>query len=331
MTRALPIALLVLIGSHPWLHAQSLTTPFYAAEGLSTAEKRARAELAGDAKLIFLGTLGDFTIPAGGTIPIDLALGFYLDSMRGPGLQPPRYPGQADAWIYLFRSADSGSTLPLIVVKVFGTYQAQTFNGFPFPAAFGGDALGVDEPYSGSGAMTLQLAVTDSVFRHYHAELPGSRPDLITYGQLLSLDSVQVPIDFLNGPVWTMTFTGGADTSMTCFVSARTGSTLCRRVLLPSSVSGSPAIDEVWVTLVPNPSDDHVRVCVRPPANVRGGPIELCVVDARGERVMTIPCGMSTRPLDVEIATTDLASGVYFVTVDGGAWHGAAGLIVADR
>lgn len=309
-------------------HGQSLTTPFYSNDGIATAQTRARADLAPDAELIFIGSLGDFTIPAGGTIPIDLHLAFYLDSMKGSGLNPSQYPGAADAWIYLFRSASLDSTVPLIVVKILGTYQVQAFQGFPFPFQFGSGPVPLDRPFSGSGAMTVQLKKVDPTFQSYHSLLPQSKPDFITYGALINSDSTQVPIDFLNGPAWTLTFLGGGDTSMTCFVSATTGSTFCRQFSIPSSVPNAsrPTRDGMIATF-PNPATGHVRIVISNAAGETRSIDQLHLVNERGEvlRDMTKELGSDGV---VDLVTSELPRGVYFIRAIGPDWQSASGLAV---
>lgn len=323
------LLILLLIASARTTHGQSLTTPFYSNDGIAAAQARARADLAADAELIFIGSLGDFTIPAGGTIPIDLHLGFYLDSMKGAGLNPSQYPGAADAWIYLFRSADLDSTVPLIVVKILGTYQVQAFQGFPFPLQPGSGTVPVDRPFSGSGAMMVQLKKANSTFQSYHASLPGSRPDFVTYGQLINGDSTQVPIDFLNGPAWTLTFLGGGDTSMTCFVSANTGATFCRQFSFPSSAPPRPtATREETITMFPNPSAGHVRILVAAGGSGAGRIDRLFLVNERGEEIRDLTDQVTSTGVDMGIA--DLPRGLYFVRAVGPDWQAVAGLSV-DR
>ncbi len=311
-------------------HGQGFTTPFYSSEGVPTAQERARVDLAADAELIFIGSLGDFTIPAGGTIPIDLHLGFYLDSARGPGLEPPRYPGQADAWIYLFRSADSGRTLPLIVVKILGAYQAQSFQGFPFPSQFGAGPLRLGDPYSGSGEMTRRLKENDDVFQVYHAELPGSSPDVVTYGQLVGNDSVQFPVDFLNGPAWTMVFAGGRDTSMTCFVSAMTGATFCQRVTLPPlSAPREATTREGSITILSTPSADRVQVVVASPPGKRADEnVRFLLYDALGRMVRDGGDHSIREGQPVDLHLDGLPAGVYYLLALGTAWRATAGIDV---
>lgn len=326
-----PLPLLFLFVVAMTARGQSLTTPFYSAEGVATAQARARAEFAADAELIFIGSLGDFTIPANGTIPIDLHLGFYLDTVMGSGFSPSQYPGQADAWIYLFRSADSGSTFPLIVVKILGTYQAQSFQGFPFPPQLGSGSLPTDRPFSGSGAMMARLKEENGTFRQYHDALPGSKPDFITYGELIN-DSTRIPVDFLNGPAWTLTFLGGGDTSMTCFVSATTGTTFCQNFSIPSEIAPSPATrsDGGSITIFPNPSTGHVRILISAKSRREKRVDRLLLANERGEVVRDLTA-LITPARIVDLGTDALPRGLYFILCIGPGWQAVSGLLVKDE
>ncbi|MBS1911923.1 MAG: T9SS type A sorting domain-containing protein [Bacteroidetes bacterium] len=289
-------------------------TPFTAKAGIPTAASKARDSVGTDAQLAFIATFGHLSQSG-------LTLEFNLDN------------GDADGWGYTFFSPSQSKSATLGVVKlpVLGFQTQSLGSGLPVPSQLN-LALDTAGAYSNSDQMIARLK-QDTTFSRYRTELPNAKPQFITFGQLFTADSVNLPNGFpLDQPTWTMLFTGGGDSSMTCFVASKTGEHFCRRVTLPSSgvsadgrAAGTAALD-----VLPNPTTGRARIDITLPSGVRtGSGTTLMLFDMRGAAVMDLSAELARNNFAfAEFDATQLTAGVYYCRVSGDNWNGTIGVIV---
>jgi len=294
--------------------AQLQFTPFLATEGIPTATTKAKDTLAADAELTYIATLGDFNYNDAFTSQFDLT------------------NGKAGAWGYVFYSPSKGQSMTFVVVKILVLYQAF---GIDLPIPIPVDLISTLNPsltYANSDALVTRLK-TDTAFAHYRTEYPDVRPNYITLGQILQGDTL--PNGFpADQPIWNVTFTGLKDSSMSCYVAAKTGETVCRRFTIPTSaVDGLAPTSRAGLAIAPNPTRGATRITVHLPENMPvGRTAVLGVYNALGARVAELtPIRSESDVETAEFDTEGLPAGVYYCRVHAQGWNGTAVPLIIER
>lgn len=270
-------------------------------EGIAAATQKAQDTLAKDAILVGGGTVGDLDF-SGINLTFDLKT------------------GNATAWVYLFYSPSLQKSLPIAVIKLLVIYQAIGIGEIPLPIPDGlTDTLNMDGPYINSKEMVKRLE-TDTAYQRFRQELPDAKPSFLSVAELG--DFSELPGDFpLNQPIWSIFFTGEKDSTMSCFVGAKTGNAFCRRISIPTTaVPGSNiAGSDLGLAVLPNPANASLTVSVRLPegkslpADARMGLFNL-----RGEQVLNLTATLSqSNGMPVSFPTTALPSGNYYIRLHG--------------
>lgn len=304
-----PVLLLLLL-ANARTEAQ-IFLPFLSNSGLPTATTKAKDSIGADAKLALIATFGALEQGA-------FKLEFNLNN------------GKADAWLYNFfsPSQSTSATLGVVQIPILG-YQTQSLgSAIPLPAIVNQE-LDLTGQYSNSDQMIAQLQ-KDTAFQRYRTEMPNSKPAIVTLGSLFGSDSIQLPGGFpLNEPLWTVWFRGGGDSSMTCFVSTKSGAYFCRRFTLPVlSVPGDSRATTA-LNVVPNPTGGRTRIMVSLPAGARlGGDARCELFDERGARVMDVSDAVTATGDGFEFDSGALAPGLYFCRIADGTWSGSVGVII---
>ncbi len=300
--------------------AQLQTTPFLAKDGLSSATSAARDSLGDDATLMYIGTFGDYEIDLG-----SFTLHTVFDLTNG----------KANTWGYVFYSKSQDRTLVFAVVKLVAFYQAFGLGALPFPARLSDTALTLSGTYGNSDAFVNRL-MEDSIYNSFRIEYPDATPDLVSLGQLVPGDSLPIPPAFpLDEPTWSVSFLGGGDSSLTCFVTTATGETLCRQGIAVSGVD-APTVRQRSagaITLTPNPASGYVRVQLDTPVGMAlDGATHMAIYDEAGREVLDL----TDRLIDggghsAVIDARGLPAGTYYVRARGTDFSAVAGLIVSGR
>lgn len=305
------------------LEARSqLFSPFYVSQGYDVALAKARDTLGVDAYLVYAGTFGNLDLAQFG-FPIPVTLNFYQDSVERSGFTPEKYPGQADAWGYVFNSPSKGRTMSLVALNapLLGGWQVQGVPvELPLPAVLV-DTLELNMPGTRSDTAMFRLK-RNSTYAGYHAQYPGKQPNFVTLGSSLP-DEIVPPDGFeITGPIWSFTFQRGGDTSgMVCLVAAISGETVCRVIApaaAPEELDGPAA---VTLRALPNPAGDQLRIVVDNATALRGE-VTLELLDARGAHVRDLSASLLANDLrSAELDASSLPTGIYFcrLVVDG-AW-----------
>ncbi len=293
------------------LHAQF---SFTALEGLPAAQSSATTALGSDATLVLVGAPGAFEYQ-----------GFDLSFDIGTGT--------SNVWGYVFHSDASGEFATFIVVRVF-VYQAFELGSLPFPLPGGLDAeLDVSGTYADSDDMVARLE-TDTAYLNYRQDLPGAAPQFLSLSRLLNTDSLELPNGFPVGQgTWTVSFSGGGDSTMTCCVASKTGEAFCRRIygLPTSSVKEGEGIAEKSMHVLPNPVRDRVTVRIGGYASTDLVGSRLLLCNVNGETVRDL--SESFRAYgngEAEFSVADLPSGLYHCLLIGKDFHREAGIVVID-
>lgn len=295
-------------------NAQLQFTPYLAKEGISTATTKAKDTLAADAELTYIATLGDLNYNDQFTSQFD------LDN------------GKAGAWGYVFYSPSKQQSVTIVVVKIIIVYQAF---GIDLPIPLPGDLITTLDPsltYSNSDALVKQLKA-DTAYARYRTEYPDVKPSLLTLGQILQGDTLPngIPTD---QPLWSVTFTGQDDSSMNCYVAAKSGETVCRRFTLPTLAVDAPAATTgSSLTIAPNPTRGTTRITVHLPENM---PIaraaDLAVYNALGAKVADLtPILAESDEQTAEFDTGGLPAGVYYCRIHAQGWNGTAVPLVVEH
>ncbi len=291
--------------------SQQLLVPYLVKGGIRAAMAQAKDSLGADARLVFAGTFGRFSQSI-------FSFEFNLSN------------GRSTVWGYTFYSPASGrsSTYGVLQVPLLG-FQVQSLGGvLPLPQSLD-MALDTSAAYFNSDKLISQLD-KDSTYNSYRDRLPEAEPLLITLAHLVRADSLQLPNGFpVDQPLWTMTFLGGGDTTMTCFVAAGTGETFCLQGEGPTlAVPDRAARAEARLVALPNPSTGYVRVDVTiPVGGAVGGRAEL--YDERGVRVLELTEAFVRGGYrSVEFDASTLPSGVYYCRAAGRDWSGLVPVVV---
>ncbi|MEO5928453.1 MAG: hypothetical protein ABIR47_00850 [Candidatus Kapaibacterium sp.] len=318
---ALSVALVA--GSAGALRAQ-VQTPFFAKDGLKTAQQKAQDSLGSDLVL---------TAVVSGEINLGISkASFYLDSTKGSIFQAGKLPGQADVWGYVFHSPSQGKLATIFVIKLLVGYQTQSLPAFSFPVTLGA-RLDFTLPYENSDGMTSRLK-SDQTFAGYHRAHPAAAPRIVTLGQIAGIDSLTLPISFpVDQPLWTLNFPQQGDSvpGLTCFVGARSGDVFCREVSLPVlSVEDAAGSSGAGIIVAPNPGSGATRITLRLPggARVTSG-VGLALYDMRGARVIDLTESFISN--DFRFAEFDaraLPAGLYYCRAAGSGWSATTGVIV---
>lgn len=309
----LPLVLLLASSSGGEVLAQIQPPAYLMKQGLQAATRLAKDSLGNDARLMYVGTFGEFTAEQ-----VGFSTEFNLDN------------GKANLWGYVFHSEAKKETRIIGVINLVFSYQAIDLGGFPFPIVISNTALDTESPYSNSDAFVARLK-TNEVFLKYRSDLPGAKADLISYGELLPGDSLPIPGGFpLNESTWSISFIGAGDSSMTCFVTAKTGQTFCRRRTGISSVD-VPATPTAIASIAigPNPASGLVRVSIDLPNGMSTTGMTLALFDETGRQLIDLSDRLSAGAGGVFLLDTrTLASGVYYVHARGNGWTGTTGLVI---
>jgi hypothetical protein len=297
------------------LKAQLEPTPYLAKEGMQTAAKAAKDSLASDAVLIYIGTFGDFEAQ-GVTTKFDLN------------------NGKASVWGYVYYSPSLDKSLTIVVVKVLIVYQAFVVSDLPLPVQPADESVDVSGSYANSDKLVQRLK-TDTAFTRYHSELPDARPDFVSYGATVPDNPIPMPDGFPNDePLWTVSFIGSGDSTMTCFVAANTGTTICQRISLPqlsvddesNGLAGTAAL-----AVSPNPATGRTHIAVSVPYGMSAAGAEMVLFNALGEKVLDLSESFArTGYSHAEFDASTLPAGRYFCRVAGTQWNGSIGVVVGQ-
>ena len=285
---------------------------FTALEGLSTAQESARESLGEDAALVLIGAPGAFEFQG-------FNLSFNVNT------------GKSNVWGYVFHSESSDEFATYLVIRLFA-YQAFELGTLPFPIP--GNLVtkaDVSGTYADSDDMIGRLK-TDTAFQNYQKDLPEVLPQFLTFSQLIDSDQLQLPNGFPIGQgTWTITFTGGGDSTMTCFVASETGEVFCRRIYgIPSSVE---AYDGRVTSLrvMPNPAQDHIVISVQgyKPADLVSSHLQL--VNSLGIVVMDLTESFQANgDQRAEFSVEELPTGHYRCLLTGENFAEQVGIIVVQ-
>jgi hypothetical protein len=308
-------SLLALIAGFTQVHAQKA---YLSSDAIPDAEKAAKAAIGSDAVLTFIGT-----------VPIDTTIGGIIAIKSKFDLTT----GKAGVWGYVYYSPSTDSTATIVVVNLgLGGNQAQNLgNILPFPLST--TAVDVTVPNGNSDKLVARLA-TDTAFTHYRSDYPSATPGFVSLGQSIIPTGVPLPDNFpTNQPLWTVSFSGAKDSTMTCFVGAQTGDVYCQRLYLPplSDVPESGATQgTAALTVAPNPANGRTRVTINVPDGVRlTSSDEIGLYNTAGQKVLDL--GTSLRANDMRFAEFDaksLPAGVYYCRAIGSNWNGVIGVVV---
>jgi hypothetical protein len=297
------------------LKAQIEPTPYLAKEGMQTAAKAAKDSLASDAVLIYIGTFGDFEAQ-GVTTKFDLN------------------NGKASIWGYVYYSPSLDKSTTIAVVKILIVYQAIVVPDLPIPFPPADQSVDVSGSYANSDKLVQRLK-TDTAFTRYHAELPSARPDFVSYGSTVPDNPIPMPDGFpTDEPLWTVSFIGSGDSTMTCFVAANTGTTICQRISLPQLSVGHES-DGVGGTealaVAPNPATGRTHIAVSIPSGVSAVGAEMVLFNALGQKVLDLSESFARNGYrHAEFDASRLPAGKYFCRVTGTQWNGSIGVVIGQ-
>lgn len=287
--------------------------PIIAEEGLGVATQTARQTLAGDARLVFLGAVGNDEFDNDG---MTIALRFTLDG------------GTSSAWAYVFYSPSLNirATIAAVDIPGIGLQGMPVESPVPVPQIFTA-ALNTGLPFSGSPAILPRLR-SDSTYTRYMAELPGAWPQSVAYHDPAPIDSLRLGSDFpLDGPLWEVVFAGGGDSAMTCYVAAASGRVRALRgSAVASAPDDAPRHARYGMTVSSSSSTGVLRLKIVP--EEAGGTkwdAEVSLYDINGMRVLG-PFRCAIGGEEVELDLTALPRGRYYCRAVGEGWSGVVGV-----
>jgi hypothetical protein len=308
---AILFSVLSLLSGYAELKAQILT-PYLSKEGISAAETQAKSAIGSDAILTYIGTFGNIDT-------LGFQSKFNLDN------------GKSQIWGYVFYSPSTQQTTSIAVAKIVIQFVPQDLGNI-FPFTLSTQAVDVSQPYSNSDKLVERLK-TDTAFQRYRTELKDASPDFVSYGQSIIPTGVPLPDNFpTDQPVWTVSFVGGGDSTMTCFVGAKTGVTICQRIQLPTlsvpqngTVQGTAAL-----TVTPNPVTGMTRVRIALPEGVHfASGAGLALYNATGAKVLDLTGSLVSNDLQfAEFDSRTLPAGIYYCRAIGSNWNGTVGVVV---
>lgn len=322
MIRTLPLrplffsmaVLILLLGSTQDGRAQN----FSALDGLPTARAEAESVLGPDAIPVIIGAPGEFELQ---DIPIPIE--FDLET------------GKATLWGYVFYSPSEQQFRSFAVVRLF-TYQV--FEVGDLPIELPGDLVtevNTDATYADSDNMINRLE-TDTAYQKYRTDLPDVKPTFAMLTGPADREPMQLPNGFPTGQgLWSMSFQGGGDSTMTCVVASETGEAFCRRIygLPTTSVNDGENGDENTVTLsvAPNPvrSGSNVTLNLAGLPRHRSRECTLLLYDAAGAVVLDLSAQLSIGSGSVvSFDSGMLPSGTYYCRLAGADVHDSVTSIV---
>ncbi len=286
---------------------------FTALQGLPTAQSSARETLGEDASVVLIGAPGAFEFQS-------FNFSFDIDT------------GRSNAWGYVFHSKSSGELATYIVIR-FLAYQAFELSTLPFPIPGNlTTELDTSGTYADSDNMAERLK-TDTAFQNYQTDLPESLPQFVTFSQVIDPDSLQLPNGFpIDQETWTISFTGGGDSTMTCFVASGTGEVFCRRIYGPPT--SSPRTEEGVVAslrVAPNPARDHVLISLQGYSPAQLSSSRLVLINSIGQVVADLTesfRGNGNR--QAELSVEGLPAGHYRSLLTGENFSEQIGVIVVQ-
>jgi hypothetical protein len=283
------------------LHAQ--LTPHHSQDGLTLANTTARSILP-DGILVMVGAGGD-TVISGATMTIDLT------------------EGSASAWGYFYYSPGTKRWTTIGLFDVLGSgLQASVMNSpVPIPTEMT-RMIDTTLPFATSTSFVAQLS-KNATFAHYRLTHPAASPNLIAYRSPIQSELALLPESFpVDAPLWGVQFRGTGDAAMRCWVSGRTGESYCLQESSAASVEGAREQHRAeFITAVPNPGGDLVRVIVVPPAGATPRST-FALYNVAGKSVLE-PLRV-VREGERSVATFDMASlpsGIYYCHVTGDSWN----------
>ncbi len=309
-------SILCLVATHAHCWAQ-LDFGFIALQGLPAAEEQARTDMGSDAYPVLIASTGTLQVEE-----LPLPLEFNLNN------------GKATVWMYVFYSPSSEEFGTYIVARIIG-YQVFPVGTLPIPLP--GEFItevNATGTYADSDDMIGRLKA-DTAFTKYRSDLPNAQPGFVTFGQLLSEGAPELPNDFpLGQGTWTLSFQGGGDSTMTCFVASETGETFCRRIYGLPTVSvpnESTAAHNAQLTVAPNPASGSVTVQVSGVPNSVLTTSKLLLYNQAGELVLDLTESFSNNGYSrASFAANALPSGLYHCRLVGETVEKHVGLIVVE-
>lgn len=309
-------SILCLVAAHTHCWAQ-LDFGFIALQGLPAATEQAQTDMGSDAYPVLIASTGTLELEQ-----LPLPLEFNLNN------------GKATVWMYVFYSPSSEEFGTYIVARIL-TYQVFQLGALPFPIP--GELVNevnTNGNYADSDDMIGRLKM-DTAFIKYRSDLPNAQPGFVTFGQLLPEGAPELPNDFpLGQSTWTLSFQGGGDSTMTCFVASETGETFCRRIYGLPTVSvpnESTAAHNAQLSVAPNPASGSVTVHVSGVPNSVLTTSKLLLYNQAGELVLDLTESFSSNGYSrASFAVNALPSGLYHCRLVGANVEEHIGLIVVE-
>jgi hypothetical protein len=312
LLRRCAFAFAVIILAAPALRAQ-FVSPYAPEEGLPTAVQVAKDSIGSDVILTAYAAVVQSLAPFGTSTT---------------NLQS----GKGDGWVYNFYSP---STRKVIGVGVVNAPLLGGFRGSGEPGSIDSidaefrDTVVLDTvgAYVASSKIYDQIK-NDPTFVAHQTQYPGFQPAFMGLGNKPGAD-IPISID-MNQAFWTVVWTGEGDSSMICFVGAKTGDEFCMRVGSPTSVPDSRSdAASASLAIAPNPANGTVRVSVATPATARVQGSELALFNERGDRVLDLTGSFAASGYQfAEFNAGALAAGVYFCRATGANWHGVTSVVI---
>lgn len=307
------IAAVIILLLLPGIARAQFAEPFTSDEGYERARSIARDSIGTDAQIIFLNS-------SGGT----------LSSIKA---EYEVEEGTAFYWLYTFYSPSARKLMEIGVAKPIGLgFMTQGRSVSP-PATLrpiDTARLDIGGAYAASDKLYARLQ-TDFEFNSYRSAHPGANPNLVTLGNV-DLDSLPLEIEFdTRQSIWTLIWGGSTDSTLLCFVGARTGDVQCGQIDVTSAVPAlRPGDVTVSLTVAPNPANGRTRVTIDIPngASLRDG-AKILLYDERGEVALDITESCAANGYQWgEFDAGRLPSGTYFLHAAGSNWSGIVGVVV---
>jgi len=262
-------------------------------DGINAAKKFATDSLGSDAVLVAGGTIGG-------------------QEFSGITLEFDDKSGKATMWAYVYYSKTKNQSLPVLVAL--GGLLVQVLP-VPLPLPDGLlSPLDVALPYIGSDKAVAQMK-NDTAYVRFKKEIPDKKPDFVFVADgAVQQDSVPngVVFDF-NQPIWSVSYTGGGDSSLNCIIGGKDGKVFCGRVAAPIlgvSVEAANTVSEFFVTPTPIQSNGNIKFVLKD-ASIRSG--EVILYDTRGYAVYRANAEQGNNNIySLELKANGLNNGVYF-------------------
>lgn len=263
-------------------------------DGIAASKKFAVDSLAGDVVLIAGGTVGG-------------------QEFSGIKLDFNDKNGTATMWVYVYHSEIKNDNITVIVALA--GLLVQSF-ALPVPIPQSSIIeLNMKLPYINSDKMVAQLKL-DTAFKRFKIERPtvGAGFIFLADGKIQG-DSANAVSGFnYNQPIWSVSYSGGPDSSLNCIVGGSDGKAFCQRIAAPVlgvHIEAASTLQEFYVS--PNPVTNEAKISlVLKDKSISKGNIEF--YDSKGNLVLNMESELESNNIfNSHLLTSDLLSGVYFL------------------